>query len=125
MKKYSQLNLSERSQVEILFGKGYAQKDIALVLDRDPSTICRELKRKVCDAYVVRKAHHKAYVKRKYAKYQGMKITEDMKLEEYVTKYLKKGWSPEQISGRIANDRNLTPVSHTAIYAWLRSVHVR
>ena len=44
----------------------------------------------------------------------------------YVTKYLKKlGWSPEQISGRIADERKLKTVSHTAIYSWLRSVHGR
>lgn len=125
MKKYSQLNLAERAQVEILSSKGYAQKDIALVLGRDPSTICRELRRKVCGAYVARKAHHRAYVKRKYSKYHGMKIAENMKLQEYVTKQLKLGWSPEQISGRIAEERELQPVSHTAIYSWLRSVHGR
>lgn len=111
--------------MEILVSKGYAQKDIALVLDRDPSTVCRELKRKVAGTYVARKADHKAYVKRKYAKYQGMKVNEDMKLAEYVTTHLKQGWSPEQISGRIADERKLAPVSHTAIYSWLRSVHGR
>lgn len=125
MKKYSQLSLEERAQVEILFSKGYAQKDIAQVLDRHPSTVCRELRRKVRGEYVARKAHHKAYVKRKYSKYQGIKINEDMRLEEYVTKYLRLGWSPEQISGRIADERKLEVVSHTAIYSWLRSVHGR
>ena len=125
MKKYSQLRLVERAQVEILTRRGYAQKDIAQVLNRDPGTVCRELKRKVRGEYVARKAHHKAYVKRKYAKYQGMKIIENMRLEAYVKKYLKLGWSPEQISGRIAGERKLQPVSHTAIYSWLRSVHGR
>ena len=125
MKKYSQLNLSERAQVEILVSKGYAQKDIALVLGRHPSTMSRELKRKVRGVYVARKAQHKAYVKRKYSKYQGMKIAEDMTLETYVTTHLKLGWSPEQISGRIAEERKFKSVSHTAIYSWLRSVHGR
>ena len=125
MENYAHLSLTERSEVEILFSKGYAQKDIALVLNRDPSTVCRELKRTVHGAYVARKAQHKAYVKRKYSKYQGMKVTEDMRLSEYITKYLRLGWSPEQISGRIADERQLRHVSHTAIYSWLRSVHGR
>src|ERR1043166_849347 len=125
MKKYSQLSLAERGQVEILWGKGYTQKDIAGVLGRNPGTVCRELKRTVYGAYGARKAHHKAYVKRKYAKYQGMKIRQDMKLEAYVTKYLKLGWSPEQVSGRLADERELKPVSHTTIYSWLRSVQGR
>jgi len=125
MKTYTHLSLIDRSQVEILRGKGYSQRDIGKVLSRNSGTICRELKRKVNGEYIARKAHHKAYVKRKYSKYQGMKIREDMKLEQYVTKHLKQGWSPEQISGRIASERFLPSVSHTAIYSWLRSVHGR
>ena len=54
-----------------------------------------------------------------------MKVRGNMKLETYVTTYLKQGWSPEQISGRISEERALFPVSHTAIYAWLRSIHGR
>jgi len=119
------LSLSERAQIEILFAKGYSRKEIAGVLDRDHSTIGRELKRKVNGVYVARKAEHKAYVKRKYSKYQGMKIQEDMKLQEYVIKYLKKGWSPEQAAGRIAKEAGLAVVSHTSIYTWLRSVYGR
>lgn len=125
MKTYLHVNLAERAQMEILSGKGYAQKDIAKVLGRSASTVCRELKRKARGAYVARKAHHKAYVKRKYAKYQGMKLNEDMKLQEYVTKHLRLGWSPEQVAGRILAQQGLRRVSHTAIYAWLRSVHGR
>ena len=125
MKTYTHLNLAERGQVEILRSKGYSQRDIGLVLGRNSSTVCRELKRKIGGKYIARKAHHKAYVKRKYSKYQAMKIVEDMKLNEYITKHLKQGWSPEQISGRIARERELSPVSHTTIYSWLRSIHGR
>lgn len=125
MKKYTHLSLVERAEVEILRSKGYSQRDIGEVLGRNSGTVCRELKRKVAGEYIARKAHHKAYVKRKYSKYQGMKIIEDMKLEEYITKHLRQGWSPEQISGRIADERFLLPVSHTTIYSWLRSVNGR
>lgn len=125
MRKYTHLNLVERSQVEILKAKGYSQRDIGKVLGRNSGTVCRELKRKVCGKYVARKAHHKAYVKRRYSKYQGMKIRENMKLEQYITKYLRHGWSPEQIAGRIADECLLPQVSHTTIYSWLRSIHGR
>jgi transposase, IS30 family len=125
MKRYTHLNLVERAQVEILRSKGYSLRDIGKVLNRNSGTVCRELKRKVNGKYVARKAHHKAYVKRKYSKYQGMKIREDMKLEQYITKYLKHGWSPEQISGRISEECLLPVVSHTTIYSWLRSIHGR
>src|SRR3989338_2409694 len=125
MQKYSHLSADERSQIEILNGKGYSQRDIALVLGRRSSTICREVKRKTSGTYIARKAHNKAYVKRKYSKYQGMKIVEDMKLEAYVTIHLKLGWSPEQVAGRMLNRQGIRKVSHTAIYSWLRSVHGR
>jgi len=125
MQKYSHLSADERSQIEILNRKGYSQQDIALVLGRNSGTICRELARKTNGTYVARKAHHKAYVQRKYAKYQGMKVNEDMKLQEYVTKHLRLGWSPEQVAGRILNRQGIRKVSHTAIYSWLRSVHGR
>lgn len=125
MQKYAHLSLSERLEIEILNGKGYSQHDIAQVLGRDSGTICRELSRKTNGTYVAQKAHHKAYVARKYAKYQGMKVNEDMKLNEYVTKHLRLGWSPEQIAGRLVSERGLRRVSHTAIYSWLRSVHGR
>ena len=111
--------------MEILKSKGYSQVEIAKVLRRNPSTIYRELHRKVKGEYIANKAHHKAYIKRKYSKYQGMKIREYMKLEQYITKYLKHGWSPEQISGRISEECMLPKVSHTSIYSWLRSVHGR
>lgn len=125
MKKYAHLNFSERAEIEILSAKGYSQIDIANVLGRDKGTISRELKRKVGGEYGARKAEHKAYVKRKYSKYQGMKVRENMKLESYITQYLRLGWSPEAVAGRIAQERNLEPISHTAIYHWLRSVHGR
>jgi IS30 family transposase len=53
---------------------------------RDVGTVYRELARGP-NVYRARTAHHKAYVRRKYAKYQGMKLQEDMKLNEYVTKH--------------------------------------
>jgi len=124
MKQYAHLNLIERDQIEILKQKGYSLRSIASALDRSPSTVSRELGRTET-TYSARKAHQKAYVKRKYSKYQGMKIRSDMKLEAYITKHLKQSWSPEQIAGRISDEHGINAVSHTTIYKWLRSVHGR
>lgn len=125
MKRYTHLSLVERDQIEILHTKGYSLREIASVLERNHSSVSRELNRTVCGVYTAHKAHQKAYMLRKYSKYQGMKIRADMKLEAYITKHLKDGWSPEQISGRIADENKLSPVSHATIYKWLRSVHGR
>jgi IS30 family transposase len=81
--------------------------------------------RQVQGRYSAKKAAHKAYVRRKYARYQGMKVQADMKLAAYITKHLRQGWSPEQVAGCLVSQSGLRRVSHTAIYAWLRSVHGR
>lgn len=124
MKKYKQLKLEDRNQIEILHAKGYSMRSIATVLGRSPSTVSREIQ-KTPKAYSAKRAHQRAYIKRKYSKYQGMKIRSDMRLEAYITKHLKQNWSPEQIAGRMSQVCGLTPVSHTTIYKWLRSVHGR
>jgi transcriptional regulator with XRE-family HTH domain len=65
---------SERSEISILKRKGYSLRDIARELGRSASTISDELSRnRVNGRYDPEKAHHKAYVHRKYAKQEGMK----------------------------------------------------
>ena len=43
--KYVHLTQFERDRIEALLNYGYKQKDIALVIKRDPSTISREIKK--------------------------------------------------------------------------------
>lgn len=68
-------------------------------------------------------AQHKAYVKRKYAKYQGKKIESNNKLKQYIIQKLKNHWSPDDISGRMKKDRLNFYVSKNTIYEWLYCVH--
>lgn len=102
-------------------------RNIAGVLRRSVSTISDELRRnRVRGSYDPRKAHHKAYVRRKYAKYQGMKIVGDPKLRDFVEKALWEGRSPQSISGRIKNhERYLPRISADSIERFLRSIHGR
>lgn len=94
-------------------------RDIALALTRSPSSVSREIKRNsVLGKYVSRKARHKAYVRRKYSKFQGMKIRENSEIENYIEEKLKLSWSPESIAGRIKSDLGVS-VHHTVIYKYL------
>lgn len=108
----------------MLLKKKYSHREIADVLGRDHTTVDREItQNSVKGKYNPQKASHKAYVKRKYSKYQGMKIHHDDALENYVKKKLRKRWSPEEISGRLKQvDTQMTYVSSRAIYKWCYSV---
>lgn len=81
---------------------------------------------KVNGKYDPKKAHHKAYVKRKYSKYQGMKIVGNPGLRNFVERNLYDSQSPLNISGRIKkHERSLPPVSKDSIYRYIKSVYGR
>ena len=133
MKKKPKLNQFERDRIEALLNAGHGQKEIARVLERDKGTISREIKRNrrrrrvkggiVECSYQSSCAQHKAYVRHKYAKYQGKKINEDKQLKRYIVNGLKQCWNPDEISGRMKSTSQLFYASKTAIYEWLYSVH--
>lgn len=126
--KYHHLTRQERVEIAYLSNKkGYSISAVAEALDRSKSTISDELnKNKVNGIYDPKKAQHKAYVKRKYSKYQGMKIVQDKQLRNYVEENIKKDWSPEQVSGRLQNiDTHIKYASRGAIYKYIYSVYGR
>lgn len=127
MHNYSQLSKAERMELSILLRKGYPVPDIANELGRHRSTIYREVRRgSVTGAYDAKKANHKHYVRRKYSKYQGMRIIENVKLREYIETRLRDDqWSPEQIAGRLASEAGLVRVSAPTIYKYIRSPYGR
>ncbi len=127
MRNYKHITKTERLEIALLKGKGYSNRDIAKVLKRSPNTISLEIsKNSVRGKYDPYKAQHKAYVKRKYSKYQGMKVVEDGQLRNYVEENLKTDWSPEEIAGRLKEvDRHIKYASREAIYKFVYSVYGR
>jgi len=125
MKKYGHLSLEERDRIQALFSSGHSQKEIAEVLERDKGTISRELKNnsRADGRYAAKYANHKAYVKKKYARYQGKKINENEELKVYIIKGLILDWNPDEISGRMKEQKLPFYSSKTAIYEWLYSIH--
>jgi IS30 family transposase len=121
---YQHFTKVDRRELSILLNKGYSYRDIGQALKKDPSSISREV-RKRSDSkgnYDPDKADHKAYVKRKYSKYQGMKVRDDPELESYVQDKLQAHWTPEEISGRLKEiDTRITYVSPHGIYKYLYS----
>lgn len=124
MKRASKLNDAERSEIDILHSRGYSARSIARALRRSPNTIAAELKRNSYKdgRYVAARAKHKAYVRRKYAKYQGKHIQENNELRSFIVQGLSEHCNPDEISGHMKNHPELGfYASKTAIYEWLYS----
>lgn len=122
---YAQLSKIKRHEFEILRDKGHSHRSIAKVLGIHHTTLGRELKRnsrRSDGEYNSEKAQHKAHIKRKYSKYEGMKINRDSFLKEQVTTGLEKGWTPEEISGRINEEFGIV-LGFSSIYKWIYSSH--
>jgi len=121
--KYVHFTKNSRSELSILLKKGYSQRDIAKVLLINHSSISREIKENsVNGQYDADKAHHKARTRRTYSKYQAMKIINDAELKQYVQDKLVKGWTPEEISGRLKDDHDgQAVISFKSIYKYLDS----
>lgn len=119
---YQQLERSERCQIYALDKAGLKPKDIAKQLGRHRSTIYRELCRNRCYyngheyySYLPNIADAAAKRRRK----RELKLMQQTDLKELIVSYLKKGWSPEQIAGRLKQEHGYTVISHETIYAYI------
>jgi len=126
-KNFTHVKTAERLEIAFLQEKGYSLRSIATMLERSPNTIATEVSENATRGiYDPAKADHKAYVKRKYSKYQGMKVVDDNVTRIYVEEKLKEDWSPEQIAGRMKYvDTHIPYVSHQGIYKFVYSVYGR
>lgn len=126
-KKFQHISAVERKEIALLMGKGYSQKDIASALGRSKSGISDEIRiNSVNGHYDPKQANKKARDRRRDSKYQGMKIVQRPKLQEYVETKVRLGWSPELIAGRIKEiDSHIPYVSHRGIYKFIYSVYGR
>lgn len=122
-KIYKHIDRAERKEIALLLGKAYSLRDIAKAMNRSVSSISEEIRNNsVKGIYAPEKAAQKAYVNRKYSKYQGMKIVQRPSLRDYVEEKLKEDWSPEQISHRIKRiETQFKYVSPKAIYKYVYS----
>lgn len=123
MKKRGKITKEERLDIALMRRKGYGIREIGRILDRSPGSISDELTRnQTRRGYDPLAAQRKARIRRMDAKFQGMKIESDPALRDYVIAKLEEHWNPDEISGRMRDDREPFYVSKTAIYDWLRSV---
>ena len=127
-KKLSHVHLSsdERDQLAHLHTQGFSLGAIAVTLKRSKSTISRELRRNkspVYNVYLAHRAHQRA-TERKINTHKRPRL-KSVRIRKFVEKHLKKGWSPEQISGRLKRKNLYMQISPEAIYQFVYDPEVR
>lgn len=123
---YDQLSLEERCEVARLRGEGASIRKIAAALDRQPSTISRELKRNQSQGRK-QKPYKPAHAQAQTAarRWSGSRLERDEALRERVLSDLSKGWSPAQVAGRLKLERGRSIIGHESIYRFIYGQLIR
>ena len=119
MKVYDQLSFEERRELYVMRKNGEGVNATARALNRNASTISRELKRNTTDervGYLPDEAHLLALERK--AKHD-LKINRVPGLKMSVVEQLKDGWSPEIIAGRQKQQSAPFWISHETIYQFI------
>jgi len=121
--KIKELVFEDREEISRLLLLGLTFEDIGQAIDRDKSTISREVGRKSMDrsAYRACKAEKHAR-KQKRKRGRKCKIDHNPKLKKVVLAKLRKKWSPMQIASTLKTDYacDITMrISHEAIYSYV------
>ncbi len=119
-KQYKQITSDERDLIAVHYANGFSISEIAKMINRNKSTISRELTRnrsKYSKIYLSNQAHKKAKKRKKQA---AMK--EELKchkIRNFVKNKLKEGWTPQIIAGELALNPQKLKISHESIYLYI------
>ena len=118
MSTYHQLTLEERCSIARLREAGQSIRQIAAALDREPSTVSRELKRNGAKV-----GYRPAYAQAQAAarRWHGSRLEREDALREAILDRLAAGWSPEQVSGRLRREVGQPVISHETIYRFVHA----
>jgi transposase, IS30 family len=115
--KYEQLSLDDRLEIARLRCDGCSVRQIAAALDRSPSSISRELRRN-SGTQVGYKASY-AQEQTRARRWAGSRLERDPVLRRAVLERLARGWSPEQVAGRLIREAGRTVISYESIYRFI------
>jgi transposase, IS30 family len=114
---YKQLSLEDRCEIARLSANGGSIRQIAAALDRPPSTISRELKRNRGASLGYKPGYAQQQMRAR--RWSGGRLTREPDLRRAVLERLGRGWSPEQVAGRLARERGRKVISHETIYRFI------
>ena len=113
MKRYTHLTEHEGYHIYLMKKQNYTQAEIAETMCRSKSTISREIKSNTGgNGYRYKQAHRFAQT-RHQQKPKHIKLNDELKL--HIQQKLALYWSPEQISGRLRMEGNIS-ISTESIY---------
>lgn len=132
MKKHTKLTAQERELLAHFLSQGKNKTACSRLLGRPRQTIVEEIKRNGCwlmnlhgqreFVYVVITAQAKAERRQLNSAHNKAEL-KNPEVYAYVTRYLRKGWSPEQIAGRLKErdhaDDLYWQIAPETIYQWI------
>lgn len=117
------LTKADREHIEFYLHCKQGVREIGKLIRKDHSVVSREIRRNSSPFLPYSAKTAQAAADRKAKLTDQMKLVKHRELAEYVTKKLRKDWSPEQIAGRLKEFPDERPkgltVSHEAIYGWI------
>lgn len=120
--KYSRLTFAERIEIEKLLSHGKSYTDIAGALNRNKSSVSREVNKQGRDSYKAMEATRLAVSSVSNRRGGKNKIKQHLQLENYVLEKLRLRWSPWQIHislQRTFPQNKAMQISHEAIYMYI------
>ena len=122
-KCYGQLTREERVEIYRLHAGGISRRAMGAILGRSAATISRELRRNSLKT----KAWPGGYsplraqelTERRRQRGRPHKLTAQPALRALVREFLLRGWSPEQIAGRLRRECDRPVISHESIYRFI------
>jgi len=120
MKNYNRLTEQDRCMIENGIRKRMSIGSIACSIDRNKSTVSREINK---NGGIFKYYAPKSQYKRVRSNRLGQsKIDSSQALKQYVLRKLKLGWSPKVIAGRWNMENDGIKISHETIYTWIYEI---
>ena len=116
-RQYEQLSLDDRCEIARLQADGCSVRQIAATLDRAPSTITRELRRNSGRQVGYKPSY--AQEQTRSRRWVGSRLEREPDLRKAVCDRLARGWSPEQVAGRLAREAGRQVISYESIYRFI------
>ena len=113
---YTQLTLEERYHIQVMRKQGKSLRSIAIGMGRSHSTLSRELRRNQGGRGYRHKQADRLAFQRHRNKAKAKKLTRET--QDYIQEKIRLRWSPEQVCGRLLNERNLS-LSPETLYRYL------